>query len=69
MSITRNNRFTEIYISNEEDMLQLKSAIRRWCISDRFYDDFEVIKKLGSGAFASVRIENESFAKLVDFDD
>ena len=67
MSITRNNRFTELYIREKEAMLELKSTIRRWCINDRFYDDFDVIKKLGSGAFASVSLKLSNISSyLVD---
>ena len=56
MCIARNKRFTELYISDNDTMLEIKKTMRRWCISTGFYDDFEVIKKLGSGAFASVSL-------------
>ena len=60
MSIARNKRFTELYFRDQETALQLKRLVRPWCISCGFYEDFEVIRKLGSGAFASVSFKTSS---------
>jgi hypothetical protein len=62
MTVARNKRFTDLYIPNEATMIALKQYVRRRSISTGFYDDFQVLKKLGSGAFASVRsIEKRLF--------
>lgn len=61
MSIVRNNRFTELYFKYEAEMLQLRNKIRPWCISEGFYDDFDLIGKIGSGAFASVSLNQKYF--------
>jgi hypothetical protein len=58
MTIIKNKKFTELFIPNEEKRDLLKSTIKHWCVNTGFYDDYEVIKKIGAGAFANVSFMN-----------
>lgn len=55
MSAIKNKKFTTIYIKTEKDMLALKSCLKKYTISADFYEDYEVVGKLGNGASASVK--------------
>jgi hypothetical protein len=56
MTIIKNKKFTELFIDNEENMKLLKMSIKQWCVNTSFYDDYDVIKKIGAGAFANVSL-------------
>lgn len=59
----KDNKYSELYINDEEKMNLVKSTITKWCINDGFYDDFEVVKKIGAGAFANVNF----FVELITY--
>jgi hypothetical protein len=61
MTIIKNKKYTELFIADEENMALLKRTIKQWCVNTGFYDDYEVIKKIGAGAFANVRILTLSY--------
>lgn len=56
MTIIKNKKFTELFIDTEENKELLRKAVKSWCINTGFYDDYEVIKKIGAGAFANVSL-------------
>jgi hypothetical protein len=64
MCLIKNRKYSELFIRTEEDMLTLKKTLKSLCVNSDFYVDYTVIKKVGSGAFASVSFNFSRFLYL-----
>ena len=54
MKIIKNQRFTTLFLKNEQDMNDWKIALRKVTVLTDFHDIYEPISDLGSGGFAKV---------------
>ena len=67
ISIEKGHRFTSIYFTDRSAANTWLTFIKHLCLKRNFHEEFEVLRKIGEGSFASVykvsrRLDNKNFA-------